>query len=490
MSIYKEPNDFIFDNSEIRGFEIKSFLGENCHIVNIVVKFKSTRTIVFEIITDDRNVISKLANKEINGKISGIYYDYKFLATIKKHRKIANNYKYNKYEIAVDLIEFGTKDVFFINSKDKFNIEIIPTNSLVEYSNDKKKLKFEDITFEELKKKYIYIAELYSAIYKQHVMIEKIYCSNEINKNIIFRTQYIDDKLSNNLEGNIFMTIKNNHFSKDMHKYIDKYIDFKETETYLNLLLHNYLIYDLFDGKEIYTLNDISGFIDLFDGIFIDIKIKNKEVENTNNERNRLSRCFSLKEKIKYVLKQLELNLPKVHLHNNKEAFSILADFRNNIRHQKKYEHYNLDEIFIFSEGVLRLYFIKYILAINSNDYDIENVLAGFNIYNIIEYKFTYKDKEILLYSTSSYIQKIKGLSSSCPVFKILKKEPYYLDITEKDLVYDESHTKKIKTIFLDENNEILYCIWNSGLFIMDKKILNIEDISFSYKDFETLVLC
>lgn len=33
MSIYKEPNDFIFDNSEIRGFEIKSFLGENCHIV-------------------------------------------------------------------------------------------------------------------------------------------------------------------------------------------------------------------------------------------------------------------------------------------------------------------------------------------------------------------------------------------------------------------------------------------------------------------------
>ncbi len=71
------------------------------------------------------------------------------------------------------------------------------------------------------------------------------------------------------------------------------------------MLLNLYLISEIFSGKSQYNLNDISGFIDLFDGIFKKIDGKkeklNRKCKQCNFE-NRFEKEYSLKFKIDYIL--------------------------------------------------------------------------------------------------------------------------------------------------------------------------------------------
>ena len=70
----------------------------------------------------------------------------------------------------------------------------------------------------------------------------------------------------------------NIHFNPNLEKYLDNYLELKKQDDLLNMLLTLYLISEIFSGKSQYNLNDISGFIDLFDGVFNKLNGKKEEI--------------------------------------------------------------------------------------------------------------------------------------------------------------------------------------------------------------------
>ena len=457
MTYITNPHKFSFNDETLRGFVIEEINDEKIEINDIEVKFQINRAIVFDIVID-RNDIDKNELKTIKGR----FYKYNFFATIYEVENIGSNYPFFRYRLLVNSIEFSNKNIFFMQSEEKFDLEIIPTKNMIHFQEriDKKDLfVFKNITCEDYNKKYRYLLELNSFIYKTPVLIEKLFFYQKDISNIIFQSQELSEDILNELSENY------------------------------NMLLNLYLISEIFSGKSQYNLNDISGFIDLFDGIFKKIDGKkeklNRKCKQCNFE-NRFEKEYSLKFKIDYILYYLEPELIKYEIDKDKNLSETLSNFRNMIRHQNPYKKFDLEKLIIFSEGVLRLYVIKHILKMSSDDYDIYKMLSYFNIYPLVQHKYKYKEEEIIFYNTNLNNENWK-LSENSYIFSILKTDESLKDSQAEDFIYVENFTKELKKIYIDDKDEIGNALKLSDILIYKNKIIqnekNIYKISLSYEE-------
>ena len=156
------------------------------------------------------------------------------------------------------------------------------------------------------------------------------------------------------------------------------------------------------------------------------------------------------------------------------------------IRHQKPYEKFDLEKLIIFSESVLRLYVIKHILKMSSDDYDIYKMLSYFNIYPLVQHKYKYKEEEIIFYNTNLNNENWK-LSENSYIFSILKTDENFKDGKTDEFFYDKTFTKELKKIYIDDKDEIGNALKFSEILIYKNKIIqnekNIYKISLSYEE-------
>lgn len=485
MAYISNPHKFSFNDETLRGFVIEELNDEKIEISDIEVKFQINRAIVFDIVID-RNDIDKNELKTIKGR----FYKYNFFATIYEVENIGSNYPFFRYSLVIDLIEFSNKNIFFMQSEEKFDLEIIPTKNMIDFQEriDKKDLfVFKNITCEDYNKKYRYLLELNSFIYKTPILIEKLFFYQKNISNIVFQSQNINKDILNKLNQDFYLVL-NSHFNANLEKYLDNFLELKKQDDLLNMLLNLYLISDLFSGKKQYNLNDISGFIDLFDGIFkkIDGKFIEKEFICKECDKKRKQNDTSLEAKIDYILDFLEPELKKYEIDIDKNLTKALSSFRNMIRHQKPYEKFDLEKLIIFSESVLRLYVIKHILKMSSDDYNIYRILYDFNIYPLVKHKYKYKEEDIIFYNTNLNNENWE-LSENSYIFSILKTDENFKDGKTDEFFYDKTFTKELKKIYIDDKDEIGNALKFSEILIYKNKIIqnekNIYKISLSYEE-------
>ena len=490
MAYISNPNEISFNGESLRGFVIEEINDEKIEISDIEVKFQTNRAIVFDIVTDT-NYIDKNELKTIKGR----FYSYKFFATIfsatHKASNVGSSYLFFRYIIVIDLMEFSNKNIFFIQSEKKFDLKIIPTENMINFQkrvNKKDLFDFTNITYDEYDKKYKYLLDLYSFVYKTPVLIEKLFFYQKDISNIIFQSQELSEDILNELSENYNMLF-NIHFNPNLEKYLDNYLELKKQDDLLNMLLNLYLISDLFSGKKQYNLNDISGLIDLFDGIFKEIDGKEEKLNrkcNQCNIENRFEKEYSLKFKIDYILYYLEPELIKYEIDKDKNLSETLSNFRNMIRHQNPYKKFDLEKLIIFSEGVLRLYVIKHILEMSSDDYDIYKILSDFNIYPLVQHKYKYKNDEIIFYNTNINNENWE-LSEISLIFSILKTDENFKESQVGDFIYDKTFTKELKKIYIDNKDEIKHALDFSNILIYKNQIIQnektIHQISLTYDE-------
>ena len=485
MAYISNPNEISFNGESLRGFVIEEINDEKIEINDIEVKFQINRAIVFDIVID-RNDIDKNELKTIKGR----FYKYNFFATIYEVENIGSNYPFFRYRLLVNSIEFSNKNIFFMQSEEKFDLEIIPTKNMIDFQEriDKKDLfVFKNITCEDYNKKYRYLLELNSFIYKTPVLIEKLFFYQKNISNIVFQSQNINKDILNKLNQDFYLVL-NSHFNANLEKYLDNFLELKKQDDLLNMLLNLYLISEIFSGKSQYNLNDISGFIDLFDGIFkkIDGKFIEKEFICKECDKKRKQNDTSLEAKIDYILDFLEPELKKYEIDKDKDLAKALSSFRNMVRHQNPYKKFDLQKIMDFSVGVLRLYVIKHILNMNLEDYNIYRILSNFNIYPLVQHKYKYKEDEIIFYNTDINIKNGEFLEIS-HILSILKTDENFKDGKTDDFFYDKTFTKELKKIYIDDKDEIGNALKFSEILIYKNKIIqnekNIYKISLSYEE-------
>ena len=144
MAYISNPNEISFNGESLRGFVIEEINDEKIEINDIEVKFQINRAIVFDIVID-RNDIDKNELKTIKGR----FYKYNFFATIYEVENIGSSYPFFRHSLVIDLIEFSNKNIFFMQSEEKFDLEIIPTKNMIDFQEriDKKAdLKQDSIT--------------------------------------------------------------------------------------------------------------------------------------------------------------------------------------------------------------------------------------------------------------------------------------------------------------------------------------------------------
>ena len=159
MAYISNPHKFSFNDETLRGFVIEELNDEKIEISDIEVKFQINRAIVFDIVID-RNDIDKNELKTIKGR----FYKYNFFATIYEVENIGSNYPFFRYSLVIDLIEFSNKNIFFMQSEEKFDLEIITTKNMIDFQEriDKKDLfVFKNITCEDYNKNIdIYLSSI------------------------------------------------------------------------------------------------------------------------------------------------------------------------------------------------------------------------------------------------------------------------------------------------------------------------------------------
>lgn len=538
MNILNIEKDIDFTDN-ILNCIINEINGQEINIYNVELKFQKNRTIIFTVYSDELIFRDEIKN------IKGVYFNYKFFATILENGNNDLSMLSNQYVYIIDLIEFSKNNNFFINSETKFNLNIKPTKNFSDYIDNEiqrrnykyeKKLKsflkekninqinfpkdrefinskniislpidsyiiddyvvdikilnkdeelanlfyFKDITYEEYNSKIKYIMELYSLIYDIPILIEKVI----IDKSVLYQSQYIKidsiDRLDNKTSIN-----KNNHFKINLNQYLNNFILFKNDKTVVSLLLKTYFLTDLYNDKNEYNLNDISGFIDLFDGIFLQLK------EVNNIEITEKIKFGDFEKKIIYVLNNLEKELDN-YIVENITFTKYLKEFRHMVRHQHPYKSYNLDKLYDFSKNALKLYIIKYVLKIDNSDYNLDRILSDFYIYPLVKHVYKYLDKEILIYNTQikeNYMNKV--FTNNTTYFLTLKQNDEFKNANVEDFIYDDTQTVELKKIYIDRQNKLTNSLLFDGIIIFNNQIIKSNEFhNFigTYDDFENLI--
>lgn len=374
---------------------INEINGQEINIYNVELKFQKNRTIIFTIYSNELIFRDEIKN------IKGIYFNYKFVATILKSGKNDFSMLSNQYVYIIDLIEFSKNDNFFINSETKFNLNIKPTKNFSDYIDDEikrknykyeKKLKsfleeknINQINFpkdrEFINSKNIISLPIDSYVIDDYVVDIKILNKDEelanlfnfkeityeeynlkikyilelysliydtpiliekviIDKSVLYQSQFLDTKLADRiLNKNSFF--KNNHFTINLYKYLDNFLSFKNSDNILDMLLKEYFFNEIFIGIDTINLNDIAGLIDLFDGIYYRLGGKkekqSKKCKNCHFENN-FNKEYNLEFKIEYVIDKLESELKNYEIDKESNTAKVLSQFRNSMRHPlKKY---------------------------------------------------------------------------------------------------------------------------------------------------------
>lgn len=470
---YLDVSEFIFNNEPLRGFSISCIDNVRLDINDIQVTFQKNRAIVFNIIIDNIELIKYLNKDRTLNKIQGKYYHYNFVATIDNYKNIEVHPPFCTYNIIIDLIEFSKKDFFSIDSNDKFKLQIIPTQNMLKYMKRIKKetlFNFEDITYVEYNSRLRYLLELNSLIYDTPILIEYLTISKGTIQNFMFQSQNINEHTINRLDDS-FQMYSNSHYISNLEKYLSNFILFRKSEHLINLLLKTYFINHMYLGKEHFNLNDISGFIDLFDGIFINLKIEKENLNDTKSQREKVSNNSNLKSKIDYILETLDSSL-KLYEIDKSNLSQTLSNFRNMVRHQKAFKKYDLNKLLTFSQGVLKLYIIKHILKVSNDDYDMDRILSNFNIYPLIEHKYNYKGNEIIVYNTKLDNYGHNKLVENSTYYNTLISYEKFKKVQPNEFIYDETYTKEIKKIYIDDYDTIRRALIFFGIIIVDNKIL------------------
>lgn len=540
MNILNIEKDIDFTDN-ILNCIINEINGQEINIYNVELKFQKNRTIIFTVYSNELIFRDEIKN------IKGVYFNYKFFATILENGNNDLSMLSNQYVYIIDLIEFNKNNKFFINSETKFNLNIKPTKNFSDYIDNEiqrrnykyeKELKsflkekninqinfskdrefinsknilslpidsyiiddyvvdikilnkdvelanlfnFKEITYEEYNSKIKYIMELYSLIYDTPILIEKVI----IDKSVLYQSQYIKidsiDRLDNKTSIN-----KNNHFKINLNQYLNNFILFKNNKTVVSLLLKTYFLTDLYNDKNEYNLNDISGFIDLFDGIFLQLK------EVNNIEITQKIKFEDFEKKIIYVLNNLEKELDN-YIVENITFTKYLKEFRHMVRHQHPYKSYNLDKLYDFSKNALKLYIIKYVLKIDNSDYNLYRILSDFYIYPLVKHVYKYLDKEILIYNTQikeNYMNKV--FTNNTTYFLTLKQNDEFKNANVEDFIYDDTQTVELKKIYIDRQNKLTNSLLFDGIIIFNNQIIKSNEFhNFigTYEDFENLIKC
>lgn len=403
---YLDINKFSFNDKSLRGFSISCIDDYKINITDLEVVFQKNRAIVFNIIIEDIEIIKYLKNESPN-IIMGNYYHYSFISIIESINNKGMHPPFYTYSIVIDLINFSKNKTFFINSDNKYELEIIPTENMTKYIKRIKQdnlLKFKNTTFSDYNLKYRHLIDLNSFIYNTPILIEKVIIKHNNTSNILFQSQNINEHLTNKFSED-YSILVNGHFTSQLDKYLDKFVELVKSKNTLYLLLNIYFISDIFNGKKDYHLNDISGFIDLFDGVFYQLEGKKEKITKyCKNEKCiqefSFDKEYSLRYKIDFILDKLDPELKKYKLDTDKSLSKTLSAFRNMIRHQLPFKEFDLNKLYTFSKGVLRLYIIKYILNITNEDYDINRILSDFDIYPLVKHIYKYNNDEITIYNT------------------------------------------------------------------------------------------
>lgn len=472
---FMKINEFDFNNKQLRGFIITKINNIKTEINDINVKFQENRAIVFNIRTQNSEIIKDIYKIKC---ISGKYYHYTFKATINSIIKADIHFPFYSFDIIVDLIEFSKNNHFLINSEKKFNIEIIPTKNMSEALNhiDEEKLfTINNVNFNEYNQKIRYLLELNTLIYSIPILIQKVIMQNENSHNYLFQSQILNANKLYRIDKNFQIYIRNRYIF-NINNYLDSFIIFNNSKKLLNQLLKIYFITDIYIAKEEYNLNDISGYIDLFDGIFYELggekeektlKCKNIKCSNTTSFQKELS----LKQKIEFIIEKLEPKLKLFEFEENKTSAQILSNFRNMVRHQKEFEQYDLEKLLEFSKGILKLYINKYILNISTSDYDIDKVLKDFDIHSLIMHKYIYNNEEIIIYDT--HISRInRDFTDNTISFQIIKSNEKFKNSRPSDFIYDKTFTREIKKIHIDKQDKILQGLIFWGIIINNNEII------------------
>ncbi|MBL0687166.1 MAG: hypothetical protein JJV94_05015 [Sulfurospirillum sp.] len=479
---YLDVNKFSFDDESLRGFTLSDIDELKTNITDVKVVFQKNRAIVFNIVIDDVNTI-KYLNKESVKIIKGSYYHYSFIATVESSKHAGVHPPFFTCNIVIDLIDFSKDETFFINSDEKYNLEIIPTKNMIKYMDRIKQdnlFKFENIDFNDYNLKYRHLLKLNSLIYNTPILIEKVIIKNETTINILFESQNVNEyQISKLLEN--YPILKNYHFTCNLDKYLDNFVEFTSSQNTLDLLLKVYFLSDVFNGKEDYHLNDISGFIDLFDGVFYKLDGKKENVTRHCKSKNceteySFDKEYSLGHKINFILDKLEPELKKYKLDTDETQAKILSSFRNMTRHQLLFKKYDLNKLYTFSMGLLKLYIIKYILKIDKKDYNLNSLLSDFNIYPLVKHKYKYLNHEIIIYNTKLDNYGNKILNENSTYYQTLISNPLFNKAKPTDFIYDDSFVKEIKKIYIDNNDEIRSALIFFGIITMDKSILQNND--------------
>lgn len=540
MNILNIEKDIDFTDN-ILNCIINEINGQEINIYNVELKFQKNRTIIFTVYSNELIFRDEIKN------IKGVYFNYKFFATILENGNNDLSMLSNQYVYIIDLIEFNKNNKFFINSETKFNLNIKPTKNFSDYIDNEiqrrnykyeKELKsflkekninqinfskdrefinsknilslpidsyiiddyvvdikilnkdvelanlfnFKEITYEEYNSKIKYIMELYSLIYDTPILIEKVI----IDKSVLYQSQYIKidsiDRLDNKTSIN-----KNNHFKINLNQYLNNFILFKNDKTVVSLLLKTYFLTDLYNDKNEYNLNDISGFIDLFDGIFLQLK------EVNNIEITQKIKFEDFEKKIIYVLNNLEKELDN-YIVENITFTKYLKEFRHMVRHQHPYKSYNLDKLYDFSKNALKLYIIKYVLKIDNSDYNLYRILSDFYIYPLVKHVYKYLDKEILIYNTQikeNYMNKV--FTNNTTYFLTLKQNDEFKNANVEDFIYVDTQTEELKKIYIDRQNKLTNSLLFDGIIIFNNQIIKSDkyhNFIGTYEDFENLINC
>jgi hypothetical protein len=485
---YLDVTKFSFDEKELRGFVISTIDESKTNITDIKVVFQKNRAIVFNIIVDDVKIIKYLNQKSVKN-IKGVYYHYSFLAIVESIQNMGMYSPFFTYNIVINLIDFSKDKTFFINSNKKYNLEIIPTKNMIKYMDRRKQnnlFKFENKSFNDYHLKYRYLLEFNSFIYDAPILIEKVIIKTETTRNILFQSQNTNEHRINQLLEN-YPLLRNGHFTYNLDKYLDNFVKFKNSQNTLDLLLKMYFLDMLLNNERHINLNDISGFIDLFDGIFYKLDGKKENVtrkckSEDCQQKHSFDKEYPLAHKIDFILDKLEPELQNYKIDNDKTLTNILASFRNMIRHQRSFKLYNLEKLLVFTKGVLRLYIIKYILEIAKEDYDLNTLLRDFNIYPLVKHKYKYLDKEIIIYNISLDNYGHKILSENSTYYQTLISNPLFSKLKPTDFIYDNS--LEIKKIYLDNDDLIGKALIFFGIVTMDMSILQSDNTNF-YLDIE-----
>lgn len=556
MSFISIEKDINFSDN-ILNCQITKINKEKVSIFNAEIKFQKNRTIIITLYSNET------IEKDNISKIEGKYFNYNFSSTISESIDGSfSMYRDNfvcEYILIVDLIEFSNNNTFFINSKEKHDINIFPSKNFSSYIEkeisrknniNKKKLKeylsnkninqidfskdrdfildkninslttdnyiideyvvnikilnkdkelaklfnFTNIRYEDYDLKIKYIMELYTMIFDSPILIEKVL----IDKNILFQSQSLNINLIDEVT-NKDDFFRNNHFTISLYKYLDKFLDFRKSNSILNNLLKEYFLREIYNGKEFLNLNDISGLIDLFDSIYniLDGKKEKKSVKCKKcDAKNSFEKEYPLKYKIDYVIDKLEPELKKYRVDNDNNTSVFLSKFRHSIRHQldNNLEIFNdistKQKAYDFTHGILKLFIIKQILQIDIQDYNLNRILSDFRVYPLVKHTYSFFDKEVFIYNTQQKENFYnKTLSKNTTYFLTLKEYKEFESSNPEDFIYDEKKSLELKKVYIDKEDKLRNSLLHSGIIVIDDKIYKSDKynrFNNTYEDFKS----